>query len=84
MKNNNKGKLHRTMIIEWITILTAVLTCFGVLYAEIKGLDGKIERQGDRTDKMCEMHNARSDRLYEMFIDLLKETKCSKDVNTKS
>lgn len=67
MENTSRGRLHRTVLIEWITILTAVFACFGILYSEIKGLDGKIERQGERTDK-----------LYEMFIDLLKETKCPK------
>lgn len=47
---------------EWITILTSVLACFGILYWEIKALDGKIDKQSERTD-----------RLYEMFIDLLKD-----------
>ena len=59
-------RLHKTLVLEWITIVGAVLTCFGILYAEIKGLDTKIERQGARTD-----------RLYEMFIDLVK-VKCEK------
>ena len=65
-KMKNKG-LHKTLVLEWITIVGAVLTCFGILYAEIKGLDSKIDRQGQRTD-----------RLYEMFIDLIKQTKCEK------
>ncbi len=73
-----KGKLHRTVIIEWVSILTAIIACFGILYAEIKGLDGKIQNQGDRLDRHTEIQSARADRLYEMFIDLLKETKCSK------
>jgi hypothetical protein len=87
---NRKGKLHTTVVIEWVTILTAVLGCFGILYAEIKGLDGKIERQGERidrqgerTDRIIEISNSRADKLYEMFIDLLKETKCSKVEDSK-
>ena len=40
--------------------LVLLLTLLGGFYL----LDGKIERQGERTDK-----------LYEMFIDLVKETK---------
>lgn len=74
---NSKEKLQRTVVIEWITILTAVLACFGVLYAEIKGLDGKLERS-------TAAQIARTDKLYEMFIDLLKETKCPQKVETKS
>jgi hypothetical protein len=44
--------------VEWVVVL---ITLLGGFYL----LDGKIERQGSRTD-----------RLYEMFIDLLKEGKC--------
>jgi hypothetical protein len=61
-----KSRVYRAVIIEWVTILTAVVACFAVLYSEIKGLDAKLERQSHR-----------SDRLYEMFIDLLKD-KCEK------
>ena len=43
--------------IEWVVVL---ITLLGGFYM----LDGKIERQGHRTD-----------RLYEMFIDLLKDKK---------
>jgi len=43
--------------IEWVVVLVTLLGGFYLL-------DGKIERQGERTD-----------RLYEMFIDLIKETR---------
>lgn len=43
-----------------LEIFALLVTLIGGLYL----LDGKIERQGARTD-----------RLYEMFIDLIKETK---------
>ncbi len=43
--------------VEWVVVLVTLLGGFYLL-------DGKIERQGARTD-----------RLYEMFIDLLKERK---------
>lgn len=71
MENSNRGKLHRTVLIEWISILGAVVTCFWILFSEIRSLDSKIDRNS-------EVQSARSDRLYEMFIDLLKETKCPK------
>lgn len=43
--------------VEWVVVL---ITLLGGFYL----LDGKVERQGARTD-----------RLYEMFIDLIKEGK---------
>lgn len=43
--------------VEWVVVLVTLLGGFYLL-------DGKIERQGARTD-----------RLYEMFIDLVKECK---------
>lgn len=48
---------------NWVThveFLALLITIIGGIYM----LDGKIERQSQRTD-----------RLYEMFIDLLKEKK---------
>ena len=41
--------------VEWVVVLVTLLGGFYLL-------DGKIERQGERTD-----------RLYEMFIDLIKD-----------
>jgi hypothetical protein len=41
------------------------------LRSEIKALEDKMDRQGERIDKQGE----RTDKLYEMFIDLLKEKK---------
>ena len=61
--------------VEWAVVLVTLLGGFYLL-------DGKIERQGQRTDRLYEMwcdakqeQSARTDRLYEMFIDLLKERK---------
>jgi hypothetical protein len=51
MNENKSWAVHTEFIVLLITLL-------GGFYL----LDGKIERQGERTDK-----------LYEMFIDLLKE-----------
>lgn len=53
MDNKNNWFVH----VEWVVVL---ITLLGGFYL----LDGKIERQGQRTD-----------RLYEMFIDLLREGK---------
>lgn len=56
MNNNNGWFVH----VEWVVVL---ITLLGGFYL----LDGKIERQGCRTD-----------RLYEMFIDLIKESRKEK------
>jgi hypothetical protein len=51
MENKNNWFVH----VEWVVVLVTLLGGFYLL-------DGKIERQGQRTD-----------RLYEMFIELIKE-----------
>ena len=50
-------KKHWTTHLEFAVLLITLIAGFYLL-------DGKIERQGSRTD-----------RLYEMFVDLIKETK---------
>ncbi len=65
MDQENSKNIQRTVIIEWITILTSVIACFGILYFQIQSLDAKMTQQSQRTD-----------RLYEMFIDLIKENRC--------
>jgi len=50
---------------EWIQftgIILTVLGTFAFLWRELKTLESRLDNQGKRTDK-----------LYEMFIDLLKE-----------
>lgn len=54
---NNIVKYNWIGHVEWLTLF---ITLIGGFYL----LDGKIERQSQRTD-----------RLYEMFIDLLKDRK---------
>lgn len=51
-------------IMEMTTIIGVFLVCFMFLYNQIEKLDMKLEKQAQRTDK-----------LYEMFIDILKEQK---------
>lgn len=51
-----KSQANWFVHVEWVVVL---ITLLGGFYM----LDGKIERQSQRTD-----------RLYEMFIDLLKES----------
>ena len=56
-----KEDIHWSRHIEFAVLLVTLLGCFYTL-------DGKIERQGER-------QSARTDRLYEMFIELVKEGK---------
>lgn len=67
---------------EWTLGITLILTFvsgIGFLYKEIKTFEKEIRdevrAQAQKSDKLFETVSARSDRLYEMFIDLLKETK---------
>lgn len=55
--NNMTQEKNWFVHVEWVVVLVTLLGGFYLL-------DGKIERQSERTD-----------RLYEMFIDLLKEGK---------
>ena len=57
-------KIPKLIIVEWATILGVFIVCFMFLFSEIKHLETKIDQQ-----------SARTDRLYEMFIDLLKGKK---------
>lgn len=43
--------------------------------SEMKLLEDKIDKQSDRIDRLHEMSSERTDKLYEMFIDLLKDKK---------
>lgn len=61
---------HWTSHIEFMVLLTTLIGGFYLL-------DGKIERTICRMDDKMELaisqQSARTDRLYEMFIDLIRE-----------
>ena len=52
--------------IQFIAIFGSVIGSFVFLFREMKQIE-------NRLDIKTEVQAARSDRLYEMFIDLLKE-----------
>lgn len=69
---------------EWVTLMATVITCFIFVFHESNRtndrLDKHIEAINRRSDqicsdinKRCDELNARSDRLHQEFIDLLKE-----------
>jgi len=63
-KSNNNWLTH----VEFMVLLVTLLGSFYLL-------DGKIERQGDRMDSICQAQSSRTDRLYEMFYEVVKEKK---------
>lgn len=54
------------VVVQWITTTILILWCF-------LSLSNRLEVYSDYTDKLCEAQQYRTNRLYEMFIDLLKE-----------
>ena len=52
--------------VEWVVVLVTLL---GGFYT----LDSRIDRQCERIDQRILAQEQRTDRLYEMFIDLVKE-----------
>jgi len=66
MDNSNSLKLNRLVIGEWISLAAVFIGCFFFLYSEMKAIE-------NRLDARMLSQEQRTDRLYEMFIDLLKE-----------
>jgi len=60
---------------EWLSALGTFVICFVFLYTQIKDLDRDVRCQIQEVRTQMITQNARSDRLYEMFIDLLKDKK---------
>ena len=51
-----------------LAIILSLFTGFRFMYNEMRSIE-------DKLDKKIDMQAARSDKLYEMFIDLLKDRK---------
>ena len=74
----NKNMIYKPtwqFIMELASIIGVFLICFVFLHNQIRDLDSKMEtrinQQSIALQKQCE----RTDKLYEMFVDLLKEKK---------
>lgn len=59
-----------------------ILSMIGIVWffsrdikSETKSLESKVDSHKENIDVQIAVQSARSDRLYEMFIDLLKERK---------
>lgn len=54
--------------IQFVTIFATLLAGFGFIYRELKGFEVQIRQD-------INAQSGRTDRLYEMFIELVKERK---------
>ncbi len=66
---------HWFIHVEWVVVLVTLLSGFYLL-------DGKIERQGERTDRLYEMFvqnqkdfHDKIEQVHQKFYDILKEKK---------
>lgn len=64
----NQNTTHKLIIMEWVTIIGVFIGCFLFLHSQISAIDCRLEA------RMLSQEQ-RTDRLYEMFIDLVKERK---------
>lgn len=77
MSETTDRKAIRLILVEWITTLGVFLACFLFLLHRIEALEAKQDlkiqeiRQEGRMDRQTQ--SERSDKLYEMFYELLKE-----------
>lgn len=56
---------------DWLQVITVISVLGGFMFYEFTGLHNDIKSLNDRQDAQM----ARIDRLYVMFIDLLKDKK---------
>lgn len=58
---------------EWIQVFTIIGVLGGFMFWQTSKLDRDISKHIDRIDADMKIQGARTDKLYEMFIDLLKD-----------
>jgi hypothetical protein len=61
--------------LQWISIVTPTIVCFVFLLNQIKDIQRKMDRRFEQQEERISQKSRRTDKLYEMFIDLLKEKK---------
>lgn len=61
--------------IDWPTVLTMLIASATPIAAIVGFGLRRIDKKFDAMDKRLNVQSARSDKLYEMFIDLVKETR---------
>ena len=65
MKDN-----HWSIHVEWLALM---ITLIGSVYFLDSRFESKVQRVEERLDIRIDAQAERTDRLYEMFIDLIKE-----------
>lgn len=68
MDANNRGYMNYQIFLEWVAIVTPSIVCFIFLHNQIAQFRSEVKTE-------MTQQSARTDRLYEMFIDLVKERK---------
>lgn len=58
---------------QWTSLMIAIVTSFGWLYAQNQHMADRIAATNERLDEHIAAINARSDELYSTIIELLKE-----------
>jgi hypothetical protein len=68
-------KTHRLIITEWVTLLSVFVGCFLFLFSRIEKLSDRMDSAQHNFQESMSIHADRSDKIYEMFIDLLRENR---------
>jgi hypothetical protein len=56
----------------WIPV-TVMIAGFGLLFGEMRGIEARLDERIRQNEQQWARQSARSDQLYTMFIDLLKQ-----------
>ena len=60
---------------DWIQTFTIIGVISALTFFMVSKLDGDIKASNARMDQHMAAANSRTDQLYQMFVDLLKEGK---------
>jgi len=71
----NENNASRAHILEWLTIVSLILGCFYFNHNTMKEIKAELSAEFARMDQRMLQQESRTDQLYTMFIDLLKEGK---------
>lgn len=80
----NQSTTHKLIVTEWLTLAAIFVGCFFFLHTEITALDCRIESRIQLQESRIQAQEQRSDRLYEMYVQALKESsEMRKDMDQK-
>lgn len=73
MEKDSSKLTNKLIIGEGVAILCAMLTCFAWLHGQIQHQNDRLDQHIAVSQEAIAAQSARSDQLYTMFYDLLKE-----------